>query len=167
MKNNQILLRSAVTVVATGLTLLASNNSEAGRGFSGKMAGGGHGGMTNGAMHQGIGTRGMNQVNRGDDRGGHRGHREPGDDHNRGMMLRGERQPGDDQGGHRERERRHGNDDGKRHDLRDDKGGHGERERRHGRDDGKRHDLRDDKGGRGEREHRHGERQPGDDRGRI
>src|SRR5689334_6480819 len=136
MKNNQLLLRSAVTVVATGLTLLASNNSQAGRGFSGKMASGGHGGITNGAMHQSIGTRGLTrvggvngaighnrsearmttQVNRGDDRGGRRGHREPGDDRGRGMMLR------DDRGGHGERERRHGNDDGKGQALRDDKG---------------------------------------------
>ena len=157
MKNKQLVLRSAATVVATGLTLLASNNSQAGRGFSGKMAGGGRGSMTNGAMHQSIGNHGMTgsksvigqnrsehrmttQVNRRDDHGGRGGHREPGDD----------------RGGRGERERRHGNDDGRRHDLRDDKGGHGERERRHGRDDGIRHDLRDDRGGRGERERRHG-----------
>src|SRR5262249_46458287 len=100
MKNKQLVLRSAVTVVATGLTLLASNNSQAGRGFSGKMAGGDRGSMTNGAMHQGIGNRGMThvtgarnvigqnrsehrmttQVNRRDDHGGRGGHREPGDD---------------------------------------------------------------------------------------
>src|SRR3954470_6981706 len=123
MKNNQLLIRSAVTVVATGLTLFATNNSEAGRGLSGKTVGGGGGSMTNGAMHQSIGRastrstgernaighnrsehRMTTQVNRGDDHGGRRGQREPGDD----------------RGGRGERERRHGNDDGKRHDLRDD-----------------------------------------------
>src|SRR5262245_6739465 len=109
MKNKQLVLRSAVTVVATGLTLLATSNSQAGRGFSGKMVGGGRGGMNNGAMRQSIGNHGMNrsehrmttQVNRRDDHGGRGGHREPGDD----------------RGGRRERERRHGNDDGRRHDI--------------------------------------------------
>ena len=189
MKNKQLIVRSAVTMVATGLSLLVSDNSQAsGRGSSGMRPGSGRGGMTNGAMHQSIGNHGMNrvatasnaighnrsehrpmtQVNKRDDHGGRRGHREPGDDRG-GMrqMSRGERQPGDDRGGRREGERRHGKDDGRGHDLRDDKGGRGEREQRHGRDDGKRHDLRDDKGGHGEREHRHGEREPGDDRGQF
>ena len=161
MKNKQ-LLRSAATVVATGLTLLATNNSQAGRGPSGTGIGGGRGSMNNGAMHQSIGNRGMTRVTGansviGHNRGEHRATAQVSRRDNHGGR------------GERERERRHGKDDGRRHDLRDDKGGHGERERerRHGKDDGRGHDLRDDKGGRGEREHRHGEREPGDDRGRF
>ncbi len=55
MKTKQLVVRSAVTVVATGLTLLSSGNSQAsGRGPSGMRMGGSRGGMHNGAIHQGI-----------------------------------------------------------------------------------------------------------------
>src|ERR1041385_2315671 len=128
MKTKQLVVRSAVTVVATGLTLLLSGTSEAnGRGPSGMRMSGGRGGMGIGTMRQSISPRGMNRgsgvmsatgrINsnrglmtgrgerqRGDDRGrGH--HRERGD--NRGgnaSITRGERDPGDDHGLHRERE---------------------------------------------------------------
>src|ERR1043165_3060631 len=121
MKNKQ-LLRSAVTVVATGLTLLATNNTQAGgRGPSGGMRmGGARGGMTNGATHQSIGGRAISRLT--------------GSNHVIGHNKTEQRATtrmnrGDDRGGHGERERRHGNDDGVRHDLRDDKGARGERER--------------------------------------
>ena len=58
MKTKQLVVRSAVTVVATGLTLLSSGNSQAsGRGPSGMRMGGSRGGMHNGAIHQGISSR--------------------------------------------------------------------------------------------------------------
>ena len=58
MKTKQLVVRSAVTVVATGLTLLSSGNSQAsGRGSSGMRMGGSRGGMHNGAIHQGISSR--------------------------------------------------------------------------------------------------------------
>ena len=131
MKTKQLVVRSAVTLVATGLTLLSSGNSQAsGRGPSGMRMGGSHEGRNYGAIHQGISNRtisrghGANDAigrigieNRGpnsgrraetatqmrgrDDRGGHREH---GDDKggNAGV-TRGERQPADDYGRHRER----------------------------------------------------------------
>ncbi len=120
MKTKQLVARSAVTIVATGLTLLSSGTSEAhGRGFSGMRMSGGHGGMNNGAIHQSISNRAMNrgngisnavgrnnssrQVTGGrDDRGG-RGERHPGEDRGRGASATArERQPGDDRGHHRE-----------------------------------------------------------------
>ena len=113
--------------------------------------------MTTGAMHQSSGNHGMTRVT------GTKSVIGQNSEHRMTTQINRR----DDHGGRGERERRHGNDDGRRHDLRDDKGGRGERERRHGKDDGKRHELRDDKGGHGEREHRHGEREPGDDHGRF
>ena len=60
MKTKHLVVRSAVTVVATGLTLLSSGTSEAnGRGPSGMRMGGSHGGINNGAIHQSITNRGM------------------------------------------------------------------------------------------------------------
>ena len=168
MKTKQLVVRSAVTVVATGLTLLSSGNSQAsGRGPSGVRMGGSHGGMHNGAIHQGISSRaitraqGANKVigrtsnknmslNQGRDDHG-RGRHERGDDRGgKANLAGGERERGDDHGRHRERG--------------DDKGGkdnslsRGEREPGddHGRHGG--HERGDDHGG-------HGEREPGDDHG--
>ncbi len=111
MKTKQLIVRSAVTLVTTGLTLLSVGTSQAsGRGSSGMRMSGGHGSMNRGSMRQAVsnratarvqGTDKMNgrihdknvNVNRGsDDRG--RGRHERGDD-NRGKtgttMTRGER----------------------------------------------------------------------------
>src|SRR4030095_9461487 len=113
MKTKQLVVRSAVTVVATGLTLLFSGNSQAsGRGSSGMRMGGSRGGMHNGAIHQGISSRAIARaqsadkmigrvsnknmsLNRGRD--DHGRHRERGDGHG----GHGEREPGDDHGGGR------------------------------------------------------------------
>ena len=178
MKTNQLLVRSAVTIVATGLTLLTSNQSEAyGRGASGMGMSAGHGGMGRGAI-QGMSARtftragatthmnGRNQIgNQGprnivggkvrDDRGGHSERRHGRDDgmrHN-AITTRGEREPGDDHGRHRERG--------------DDKRGissvtRGEREP--GDDHGRHRERADDKGGLSSVTR--GEREPGDDHGR-
>ena len=131
MKTKQLVLHSAVTIVATGLTLLSSSTSEAsGRGPSGMRMSGG--------------------------RGAHVSH-EPAI---RAQQPRTERatmnrmQRRDDRGGHGERERRHGHDDGIRHDASINRGER-ERERRHGKDDRIRHDASVTRGER-EREHRHG-----------
>ena len=181
MKTKQLVVRSAVTMVATGLTLLSSGTSQAsGRGSSGMRMSGSRGGMHSGAIHQGISSRGLSRgrgadhvmgrnsgnqsLNRGrDDRGGHGERRHGNDDHAMRSLAR-ERQPGDDHGRHRERG--------------DDKGGkanvtRGERER--GDDHGRHRERGDDKGGkanvtRGEREPGddhggHREREPGDDHG--
>ena len=149
MKTKQLVLHSAVTIVATGLTLLSSSTSEAsGRGPSGIRMGGGRAGMPNGAMHQGIGNHGMNLGHRTqttnrmagrDDRGGHgeREHRHGKDD--------GIRHDASVNRGEREREHRHGKDDRKGHDSSTARGER-EGERRHGKDDGRRHDKGDDRG---------------------
>lgn len=106
MQTKQLIVRSAVTVVATGLTLLSSGTTQAGdRGFSGMRMGGAGGGMNSGAFHQNIANRAMNL--RRDDRGG-RGERERGDDQGRGrysnvaMTTARERERGDDRGHRRE-----------------------------------------------------------------
>src|ERR1051325_5505532 len=90
MKTTQLAIRSVVTVVASGLTLLSSSTSEAnGRGFSGMRMSGGQRSMNTGVMRQSVmprtmnrGNAPMNTVSRGninhgamngrDDRGGHR-----------------------------------------------------------------------------------------------
>ena len=93
MKTKQLVLHSAVTIVATGLTLLSSSTSEAsGRGPSGMRMSAGRGGMSHMSVHQGLSNRGERMA----------------------TMNRMERR--DDRGGHGERERRHGHDDGIRHD---------------------------------------------------
>ncbi len=132
MKTKQLVVRSAVTIVATGLTLRSSSTSQASdRGHSGMRMGGSHGGIQNGAIRQSISNHAMNRRRGANDAIG-QGRIE---DHGRNgaVQVKGR----DDNGGRgeRERERRHGNDDGNRHDLRDDRGGRGERERRHGTDD--------------------------------
>lgn len=155
MQTKQLIVRSAVTVVATGLTLLSSGTSEAhGRGPSGMRMSGSRGGMNNGAIHQSTTNRALSRgrgvenaigrdsgsqgLNRGrDDRGGHGEREHRGNDDRATSATAREREPGDDHGRHRERG--------------DDKGGNasvtrGERE------------PGDDHGGRGERE-------PGDDHG--
>ena len=155
MQTKQLVIRSAVTIVATGLSLLSSGNSEAsGRGPSGMRMSGARGGMHNGAMHQGISSRGINRaqgttrmagrnsnttLNRGRDDRGHGGH-ERGDDHGRGkasMITSGERQRGDDHGRRHER----GDDKGKGNSIT-----RGEREP--GDDHGRHHEPGDDNGGR-------------------
>ena len=124
MKTNQLLVRSAVTIVAGGLTLLSTGTSEAhGSGHGGMRMSAAHGSMATGAI-QSMGSRaftranapamtGRNQINNGagrtvkmrDDRGGHGERRHGRDDgigHN-SSITRGEREPGDDHGRHRER----------------------------------------------------------------
>lgn len=160
MQTKQLLVRSAVTVVATGLTLLSNTTSQAsGPGSSRMRLGGNQGGMNRGAIHQGISNRAMTRgrgtnnvigqnrtenrtITRSrDDRGGH-GERERGDDKGRNASItRGEREPGDDHGRHRERG--------------DDKGGNRQtsinpnREVEPGDDHGRRHrEPGDDHGGR-------------------
>jgi hypothetical protein len=187
MNTKQLAVRSAVTVVATGLTLLSSGTSQAGgRGLSGARMTGGHGGITNGAIHQGITSRGMNRGQGADNASGrnamhngatmgkqtqaavqrnarddHGRHRERGDDHggkaSTTMITRGEREPGDDHGRHRERG--------------DDRGGNtsttitrGERER--GDDHGRHRERGDDHGGNASTTIARGERERGDDHGR-
>lgn len=135
MKTNKQLVRSAVTVVTTGLTLLTASLTEAhGPGGSGMSFGGMRGGGTmnkNAAVHQnmmmnrgfatGLGQNRnipahnvMRSMAGRDDRGGRGGERQRGDDRGRGnaatTVNRGEREPGDDHGRHRE--------------PRDDRGGH-------------------------------------------
>ncbi|HEY3661870.1 MAG TPA: hypothetical protein VGL24_01820, partial [Chthoniobacterales bacterium] len=55
MKTKQLVVRSAVTIVATGLTLLSSGNSEASGRIPSGMRMSGSRGMNNGAIHQSIG----------------------------------------------------------------------------------------------------------------
>jgi len=133
MKTNQLLVRSAVTIVATGLTLLTSNQSEAhGRGASRMGMSAGHGGMGRGAM-QGVSTRAFMRAG--------------ATTHMSGRNLIGNQGPRDIVRGQ----------------ARDDRGGHGER--RHGRDDGVRHNAITTRGER-ERGDDHGRhREPGDDKG--
>ena len=128
MKTNQLLVRSAVTIVATGLTLLLSNQSDAhGRGSSRMGMSAGHGGISRGAIHGLSGRtsmrlgaqslmngrtqlgvqapRNVTQGNGRDDRGGHGERRHGRDDgmrHNN-AISRGERERGDDHGRHHER----------------------------------------------------------------
>jgi hypothetical protein len=165
MKTKQLVVRSAVTIIATGLTLLSSGNSQAsGRGPSGMRASGRHGGMNNGAIHQGVSTRaimraqGANKVigrtsnknvslDRGRDDRGHGRHERGDDKGGRPNVTRGEREKGDDHGRHRER----GDDKGGKHNSLT----RGERER--GDDHGRHHERGDD--------HGRGEREPGDDHG--
>ncbi len=117
MQTKQIVVRPAVTVVATGLSLLSNATSQvSGPGSSRMGFGGNHGSMNRGAIHQGISNRAMTRgrgtndlvghnrtenhsITSGrDDRGG-RGERERGDDRGRNASLtRGEREPGDDHG---------------------------------------------------------------------
>ena len=121
MKTKQLLVRSAVTVVATGLTLLSSGNSQAnGRGPSGMRMGGSRGGMHNGTIHQGISSRAIGRgqgadkmigrnssknmsLNRGRDDRGHGRHEQSDDRGGKANLTRGERERGDDHGRHRER----------------------------------------------------------------
>ena len=156
MKTKQLVIRSAVTIVATGLTLLSSGNSEAsGRGPSGMRMNGARAGMNNRAIRQGISSHGLaraqgatrmigrnsNQnatLNRGRDDRGH-GRHERGDDRGgrASMINRGERERGDDHGRHRER----GDDKGKGNSSIT----RGEREP--GDDHGRHHERGDDQGG--------------------
>ena len=143
MKTKQLVVRSAVTVVATGLTLLSSGTSQAsGRGPSGMRMSGSRGGIHSGAIHQGISSRGLS-----------RGH---GADHVNGRNTGNERlsRGRDDRGGHGER--RHGNDDRAIRAL--------AREREPGDDHGRHRERGDDKGGNANVTR--GEREPGDDHGR-
>ena len=153
MNTQQLVVRSAVTIVATGLTLLSSSTSQAnGRGPSSMRMSGIRGGMNNGAIHQGIsnrslaGARGVNNAigqnsieNRGPNRGNH-------------AAMATQMRSRDDRGG--QGERRHGKDDGIGHDASVTRGER-EHERRHGKDDGIGHDSSVTRGER-EREHRHG-----------
>ncbi len=172
MKTNQMLVRSAATIVATGLTLLTSSQSDAHGGGSARMGmGAGHGSMSRGTI-QGMSSRafvrsgavshmnGRNQMNnrvtrnavRGnlrDDRGGHGERRHGRDD----GIVRAQRQSGDDHGRHRER----GDDKG-----RDNAVTRGEREP--GDDHGRHRERGDDKGR--DNAVTRGEREPGDDHGR-
>lgn len=122
MNTEQLVVRSAVTLVATGLTLLSSGTSEArGRGPSGMRMSGSRGGINNGAIRQSISNRAMNRgngmakaigrnnsgrLNGRDDHGG-RGERQRGDDRGRGQAA-SMRERGDDHGRHRERGDDHG-----------------------------------------------------------
>ena len=130
MNTKQLAVRSAVTVVATGLTLLSTGTSQAGsRGLSGARMSGGHGSINNGAIHQGMTSRAINRGHGADNATGrnrmdnsitngnrshaavqsngrddHGRHRERGDDKGgNASITRGEREPGDDHGRHRER----------------------------------------------------------------
>ena len=151
MKSNKLIVRSAVTVVATGLSLLSSSNSQAhGRGSPAGHGGGSRGSMINGAIHQSVSSHAMTRVNAARAIGQSRISRQA-----MTQATRTQKFSRDDRGGHGERERRHGRDDGfaqKASNMR----GERERERRHGRDDGRGHDSSMTRG----------EREPGDDHGR-
>lgn len=158
MKTQQMLVRSAVTVVATGLSLLSSGTSQAhgSRGNLGVGAGSHRGSINNGAIHQVIMSHAFARGRGSDDGTGHNRNDNRGLNRGRGnddgirhdaredRAGRGERERGDDRGGRGER--RHRNDDGIRHDLRDDNGGRGERERGDDRGDGRHHQAGDDRG---------------------
>nr|MBA3351084.1 hypothetical protein [Blastocatellia bacterium] len=63
MKTKQLIVRSAVTLVTTGLTLLSVSTSQAsGRGSSGMRMSGGHGSMNRGAMRQAVSNRATTRV---------------------------------------------------------------------------------------------------------
>jgi len=138
MKTNQLIVRSAVTVVATGLSVLASSNSQAhGRGPSAGHFSSSRGSRMQGTMHQSLSSHAMTRMSamRGDDHGRHH---ERGDDRGRNnTVTRGERERGDDHGRHHER----GDDRGRNNSV-----ARGERER--GDDHGRHHERGDDRGGR-------------------
>src|SRR6478735_6498971 len=100
MKTKQLVVRSAVTVVATGLTLLSSGNSQAsGRGSSGMRMSGSRGGMHNGAIHQGISSRAITRAQAADKMTGRTGSKNVTLNRGRDDRSHGRHERGDDRGG--------------------------------------------------------------------